>query len=664
VTTSALPPKPHMSLRTKITLVCTFASILISAIATGYYYLDIRRTVLKEYQQKLSDIVGYAALVLDSDEHAELSNSNSYFGPLWTRLNSLNDSLVSIDPDIVSIYTLKKDAQGQIYYVLDSGRNYRDPSEPYVPKKAGMILTNPSHLLSSRFDSLAAPIVEQDIFLSIDANGTDSSILSAYAPFYRTDGSREGVVGVDISAGPIEAAFRRSLLISIIIVLISIPLGALAGFGIGSMILKPIHNIVEGTEIITSGNLNHQIILPSNDEMEELASKINLMTSQQGNLIAYLEHNLLEQTLELEKAAGRNERRARQLETLSQVSHQLTSLENLETMLKNTVELISEKFKLYHTGIFLNDENREHVILRSTNSEGGQKMISRAYQVKIGEEDIVGYVAASGQSRIALDTDVDSAFDKKPELPETKSEMALPLKVGNQIIGVLDVQSKVPNAFSIDDLDLYTTLADQVAIAIENMRLFETAQKTLAEAELAYRDYLKKEWTEYTKEKKPVGYSHSPKGTRKLNAPLNIKPQASEDGRIRHLHIPIKIRAQTIGQISVVAPAGKDLTQDQVNLVQAVADRLSLSSENARLFEETTRRAERERTVSEISTRLRGITDPKKMVQKAIEELQRILGAKDVKIRPYATLSSTTPIPEDAETLAKSTAKNNNKNEK
>ena len=138
--------------------------------------------------------------------------------------------------------------------------------------------------------------------------------------------------------------------------------------------------------------------------------------------------------------------------------------------------VISQYFDFYHVGIFLNDENHESTWLIAANSEGGRRMLKRHHNLKIGQQGIVGYVAAHGESRVARSVGEDAVFFNNPDLPDTKSEAALPLRRGPQIAGVLDVQSTKEDAFTADDLSILAILADQVSLAMENTR--ESGQKS------------------------------------------------------------------------------------------------------------------------------------------------------------------------------------------
>jgi signal transduction histidine kinase/putative methionine-R-sulfoxide reductase with GAF domain len=179
------------------------------------------------------------------------------------------------------------------------------------------------------------------------------------------------------------------------------------------------------------------------------------------------------------------ERRSVQLEAAAQVAREATAIRDVNQLLDETVRLISERFGFYHAAIFLVDEKGEYAVLRAASSEGGQQMLARVHKLRVGRVGIVGYVAGSGEPRIALDVGKDAVFFSNPDLPETRSEMALPLKVQERTIGVLDVQSTEAKAFGEEDVTVLQTMADQVAIALENARLFQAVEQELGERKRA-----------------------------------------------------------------------------------------------------------------------------------------------------------------------------------
>lgn len=191
-------------------------------------------------------------------------------------------------------------------------------------------------------------------------------------------------------------------------------------------------------------------------------------------------------SLQLALAAARQaqrhaERRAVQLQVAAEVASEATAVQHLEDLLERAVYLVGTRFDFYHAGIFLNAEDGFYTVLKAATGEAGRRMLASGYRLRLEGTGIVAHVAARGEPRFAPDVGQDQVHLKNPLLPETRSEMALPLKAGAHMIGVLDVQSKLENAFDADDLGLLQTLADQLATAIQTARLLEATRRQMQE---------------------------------------------------------------------------------------------------------------------------------------------------------------------------------------
>jgi GAF domain-containing protein len=357
---------------------------------------------------------------------------------------------------------------------------------------------------------------------------------------------------------------------------------------------------------------------------KELASS----NQELNELRVDLEKRVEERTSELS-------RRASQLEAVSTIARTIASVQDIESLLPAITKSVSQEFGFYHVGIFLLDDQRENAILSASNSEGGLRMLKRQHSLPLDLHSIVGYASSRGEPRIALDVGADSVYFNNPELPTTRSEMALPLRVSGRVIGALDVQSTETNAFSHEDINLLAILADQVAIAIENARLFGEAQKALSDSRMMFEKYTKQEWTNFVRQVKQSGFVFDGKQV----APLNHNTQheltrsAIQTGRLSlekesaSIAIPIKLRGQTIGVIDVRSKTGQRLwKQDEVTLLEAAAERAALALENARLVENAQRRAARERAIGDISSRIGAVSSLESILQAAVEELGRKIG--------------------------------------
>jgi len=366
------------------------------------------------------------------------------------------------------------------------------------------------------------------------------------------------------------------------------------------------------------------------------------------NLKMSLEQRVEERTIaltqrgkELEFAYTRLQRRAAQFEALAQVMQTITSVRDLQQLLPRIATVISEKFDFYHVGVFLLDEAHDYAVLSATNSEGGRKMLERKHRLRVGAEGIVGYVTSTGEPRVAMDVGRDPVFFNNPDLPGTHSEMALPLRNEDRIVGALDVQSKETGAFTDEDIQMLSLLANQVSLAIENARLFDETRIALAEAETVSRQFTREAWGRLPVEHNLIGFRYNITGAAPLSEPIDLTEldkgkSQSRQTETSQVLVPIELRGETIGTLVVQSPSAEKLNQDQLDLIKAVAERVALSAENARLFEETTRRAERERLVSDITGKVRSMNDPQAMIQIAVEELRKALGATRVDVIPQA----------------------------
>jgi GAF domain-containing protein len=411
--------------------------------------------------------------------------------------------------------------------------------------------------------------------------------------------------------------------------------------------------------VITLGGLLLVVVAFRNSIERQRLDEVQVMNEELNDTRANLEKRVEDRTSELTQTSDEAKKRTSQLEAISEVSRAIAQLQDINQLLPTVTQVISEHLGFYHVAIFLLDENKEYAVLRAANSTGGQRMLARGHRLEVGQVGIVGYVAEQAQPRISLDVGSDAIFFDNPDLPDTHSEMALPLKVGNDVIGVLDVQSENVEAFVIQDLEVMNILADQVAIAIENSRRFTATNRALEEARAFYSEYLRQSWQPGASGAKAIGYQYKNTVVIPLTEPTE-RPEihsAVKSGKPVILSeknpayaIPLKLRGEVIGVLDIRSSRPSyQWTDNERALIEAVVERATLAIENARLFEETTRRADRERTVSEITTTIRSTTEPDEMLHIALDELKKVLGASDIRVRPYSLQTDQRPTT-DAET--------------
>ncbi len=422
--------------------------------------------------------------------------------------------------------------------------------------------------------------------------------------------------------------------------------GVLAAI-LAHLVTAPVRYLLEVAQRVRGGDYDALSRLGQSDELGAISQAYDQVTEKMREVVYELEQRIAERS-RLQQMAERSLYQADQLRAVAEIARVAASVQSLERLLPEVAVRISEAFGFYHVGIFLLDETGKFAVLRAASSEGGKRMLARGHRLEVGQVGIVGYVTATGRPRIALDVGDDAVYFQNPDLPHTRSELALPLKIGDRIVGALDVQSTKPEAFRREDVEILSAVADQIALAIENIRLYESTRRSLAEVETFYRQYLEREWGRLRREQRLAGFRYGLTGAMPIEQPVlggevqqkvnagevyrKSSPQLDEPAE---LAIPLRLRGETIGALYVTMPGGVVWTDDEVELVNAVADRLALALENARLFEQTARRADRERAVAEITAKIRSTNDPQLMLQIAVEELKQVLGAQEIRIRSY-----------------------------
>ncbi len=266
-------------------------------------------------------------------------------------------------------------------------------------------------------------------------------------------------------------------------------------------------------------------------------------------------------------------------------------------------------------------------------------MLERGHRLKIGETGIVGYVTSTGRPRVALDTGTDVVFFNNPDLPETRSEVALPLLIENRIIGALDVQSTEPNAFNQEYVDVLSTLADQVSIAIQNARQYEETRKALAESESLSRQFIQTGWSQFTRMHNIEGIRHTgakatllyKKKDKGTEADASDKNQLNTRDRGVVLSLPVKLRGEVIGSVDIRSQENRQWDQDELDIVTAIIERAAIAMESSRLLEEAQRRASREQAIGEMSASIGTFTDTEAILRATVNEIaQKIGGARVV----------------------------------
>jgi GAF domain-containing protein/HAMP domain-containing protein len=403
----------------------------------------------------------------------------------------------------------------------------------------------------------------------------------------------------------------------------------------------------------------HPLALQQHDEIGALARSFYAMTARLRLTLQGLEAQVQARTAVLAQ-------RTAYLQTAAEVSQAAATLLDPDALIRQVVELIRDRFHLYYVGLFLLDDSGEYAVLHAGTGEAGQEMLARQHRLQVGV-GMIGWCVANQRSRIALRAELDDARLVNPFLPLTRSEAAIPLRSRGRVVGALTIQSDQPDAFDAPTVAVFETMADQIGIALDNARLFAESQSALEALSRSYGEQTRLGWSRRLVSGQPLGYLADSLGTLQ---PLT----GSESGSAAHLHlstpavvnqtggsehylgVPVMLRDQVIGVIQCYKPVGPPVgahgvrpdgvpqdgppptpgskwSEAEIEFVQSVANLLSLTLENARLYEDTQRRAESERLVAEISSRIRQSLDVDTVMQTALVELQRALGLKDITIR-------------------------------
>jgi GAF domain-containing protein len=438
------------------------------------------------------------------------------------------------------------------------------------------------------------------------------------------------VVGQPVSSFAASAndQTRGTTFISVIIMLI-----VLVAAGITSNLLtSPFNYLTAMSERIRRGELDAPIKIERRDEIGKFSEVLALTTTELKNTLETLESRIVERTAGLATATENIEHHTNQLRTIVEITHAITSIQNLDELLPETSRQISIMFGFYHVGIFLTDQTGQYVILQASNSISKSKMLG--HRVKVGQNSIIGFVIGSGQPRIALDVGDDATFFNNPDLPDTHSEIALPLRIGENIIGVLDLHSNETSAFDTEDIGIFSLLANQISIAIQNARLFDETRAALVEAQVFYRKSATTSWREVLRQ--------GTRGYRYLNGSIEAIKTAGEppkkitavSSNPELLTIPINIRGKTLGVLNI-RQTGRNhsWSRSEIHIYQSIVDRISFALENARLYQDAQRRASKERVLSEIATKVSGSVNMDNILQTAVEELGRVLPGSEIVIQ-------------------------------
>lgn len=351
------------------------------------------------------------------------------------------------------------------------------------------------------------------------------------------------------------------------------------------------------------------------------------------------------QQRQIEGAAGTYtrilERRNHQVRAVGSIARDLSSMEDGELLVARAVQLMGEQLGLYHVAIYMLDESGQHVVLKATNSAEGKLLLARGHKLSVGSASPVGHVA-SGLVSHATSGPEHMSLSQRAELPETRAELALPLRVGDETIGVLDLHSSQADAFGAEDVVTFQILADQTAMAIRNAQTQQRIQERLEAERRAYADVAGEGWLRLLRDRGGMAVVRNAQGI-SMVGDLARSPEMDEaarsgetrrgDGETGGLAVPIVARDQVIGVIRARRSQGHgDWTRQEIALLEALRDQLGEALESARLYEDVQRREAQERIVGQITGRVRETLDLETVLQTAVREMRETLNMAEVEV--------------------------------
>lgn len=408
---------------------------------------------------------------------------------------------------------------------------------------------------------------------------------------------------------PVETQTRTMLIISLAVLIVVAGLALV----LGRWLVNPITRLTAVAQQIAAGDLEAQAQVETRDEIGQLAQAFNTMTAQLRSLIDSLEDQVHERTSEL---------------TLSlEVGQRASAIRDLEELLPAITELIRERFDLYYTQVYLVDDLEQSVVLKAGTGGVGEALLARHHKIPIGEGSIVGWVAATGKAVVVPNTENSDIHKPNPLLPDTRSELAVPLIVKGQVIGVLDMQAARPNTFILSSVTVFEAMATQLANSIDSAQQFALAQAAQRKAEEAVQQFTRQSWAEKLATRKGgFGFMYNLSTITPLPPPQTHEASQSLPA-IKSLVAPLVVQNQPVGRLAVTAPANKNWSDEEQAFVNGVAQQLAQKAENLRLFEQTQQRAAREQLARQISDKVRASRDIDGALKTAAEELTKALGA-------------------------------------
>ena len=484
-----------------------------------------------------------------------------------------------------------------------------DPGTLLALQAEGRIATSP-RTSSDDFDELyqsllrARQLPNQPSYYtgSIDTGLGTGRYLAALTPLRSLPSWTLAYVQPEVIA--LQAARNQiRFLIAITLALTSIV--AVATWWSARQLTRPLSALARVARRVSEGDLSARAEVTSQDERGQLANAFNTMTSRLQDALRELDQRV--------------QRRTAQLQATAEISRLTAIIRDVPELLRQAVVLIQDRFGFYHVDVYMVDAQGAGLVLRDAAGVGAEARLARGQAYVIGSRSLVGWVGQRRQARIAYADSADTYFTADPDLPEVKSILALPLAVGDRLIGVLKLFSRDEDAFRPTDQQALQTLADQISVTIENAESFQRTQQALADVRGLYQRTLNQGWQSWAE-----GQPHE--------QVLMLRPETTSSGMT--IRVPVRMRDEVVGTIELDLPEGASpLTPQETAALETAAAQLATALESAALVHESQARSRREQLIIEITDQMRASLSPELILQNGIRNLGRALGGAEVTVR-------------------------------
>ena len=395
-------------------------------------------------------------------------------------------------------------------------------------------------------------------------------------------------------------SFRGLQVQSILFSSLALLLGAGFSYYVSKSVSDPIKDLINTFLKIEQGELAARAPVTATDELGIVTIHFNRMVAQLEGLQNTLEQQVAERT--------------KQLTATNEVGRVASSSLDPDEMLSRVIKLFSEQFGYYFAAIYLLDTSGKWAELREATGDAGHVLKHNHHRLELAGKSMVGTAIREKSARIAQVASQEKQRFENPLLPYTRSEIALPLLVGDRVLGALDVQSAKESDFGPELIETMQNMAGQVAIALENARLYQEAQRVIKEMRAVQQQYLQEGWSGYSAQHDEMEYS--------------VGDEILENSS--QMEVPISLRDQLLGQIML--EGNDEWTQEQRSLVDAVATQAAIALENARLVSESRQVAVRERMLAEINSKIWSSATIDGVLQTVVKELGRRMNASQVTV--------------------------------